>query len=485
LGASLLGTTGIALQGVSTNSTAAFDLYLKALEQQATASYGSLGTAEGLLKNALATDPGFIEAKYALIRNYMAKRRTGLIDQPTALQSIEPLVQQVKAERPQDPLPRAFELIVDSSDLNNLARGVKRDVIINEILTLLPRIPSDTFVREVVAMHLRRNNAFEEALGVLKAGLMLDPLSTNLHHELSHLYLEMERYEDAQSTLMRGIEIAPDFPAFYSDLSDLARETGDINAALNWKRKGIEKDPQDHELAAELASTLFLLGLTEEGARWADRCYALAAHTTVCRLTQLEQASANHDEARRLLLAESMLRDNVDTRRGGFHRALVSYADLMTEKGQAREAWDFLKSTFPGMDAHGQPPESMKLLDVRRSGVELMAWFEPADRFNSALDQLIETERTANPRWLGSTRYRLENHLLRGEIDQALTIALEEDLNQVITMMLDYRHRYATPLYRELSQIPEVAAQLREIDAETRALSEQVRVAMLEPEWNQ
>ena len=91
----------------------------------------------------------------------------------------------------------------------------------------------------------------------------------------------------------------------------------------------------------------------------------------------------------------------------------------------------------------------------------------PADSFNSALDQLIETEQTANLRWLDSTRYRLENHLLRGEIDQALTIALEEDLNQVITMMLGYRQRYATPLYRELSQILEVAARLREIDAET------------------
>ena len=38
-------------------------------------------------------------------------------------------------------------------------------------------------------------------------------------------------------------------------------EIGDLPARLDWSRKAVEVDPEDHELAAQLAIDLYELGL--------------------------------------------------------------------------------------------------------------------------------------------------------------------------------------------------------------------------------
>jgi len=485
LDTSLLGSSTIALQGVSTNNTEAYDLYLQALEQQAIFSYTSLGTAETLLKNALAIDPGFVDAKLALAENYQRKFGTGLINSQSAWQSIEPLLLQVESIQPGDSLARALTLNFRLQNFSTSVVADDREAVVNELRLLLPKIPDDTWAREIVANTLRFYDAFDDALEVTQAGLMLDPLSADLHETLGQIYLDMENYEESRTAFSRAMELAPENPNIYSRLGDLAMETGDLKTGLDWSRQAIEKDPQDHELVAKLATDLFLLGLVEEGAHWAARCYALAAHTTVCRRVQLDEARARNDNALSLKLATTMLRDDVDIRRFGFTRALFSYSDLMTEQGKAGEAFEFLASLYPGMDDFETAPDNFKLVMVRQAGVELMSRFAPRDQFLTAFEFMDEQQRAAKLPWLSSPRSRIRRHLLRGEIDQAKTIALEEDLSRELSNNLSERNRYGSPIFRDLSQLPEVAARLRERDIELAALQNEVETMMLNPEWNQ
>ncbi len=71
LDSSLLGNTAPDLKGVATNNLTAYDSYLKGLEQQAIYSYGSLEIAEDQFKQALVGDPGFTDARLALVRNHL------------------------------------------------------------------------------------------------------------------------------------------------------------------------------------------------------------------------------------------------------------------------------------------------------------------------------------------------------------------------------------------------------------------------------
>jgi len=485
LDASLMGNAGVAMHGVSTRSTKAYDLYLKAMEQQAIFSYGSLASAESLFKNALAVDPGFTDAKLALARNYQMKFGTGLIDEHTASQAVDPLLKQVEDEHPGDPMARALALNFRLRSFSTMVDAESREATINELKSLLPRIPSDTWIRESVANSLRLFDAFDEALDIINAGLLLDPLSADMYSSQAEVYMEMKRFEEARSAINRAIELAPDNPNLYSDMADLDQKTGQLVSSLNWTRKAIETDPQDHELVAQLAEKLFLLGLAEEGARWASRCYALAPQTVVCRKLQLIEARARNDNARRLELATAMLRDDVEMRRFGFTSALFSYVDLMTDQGRAKEGYDFLASLYPGIAEIDKAPVDLKHMLVRQAGVELMKVFAPREQFLSTLDSLISYQQAAKLPWLDSPRSQVYRHLLRDEFDQAKTIALNDELTWNPADSLNVDYRYQTPLYRGLAQQPEVAARLRERSTEIAVLRDEVQTMLLEPEWNQ
>ena len=484
LDASLLGGSATKMHGVATRDTKAYDLYLQALEQQAIFSYSSLATAENLLKNALATDPGFVDAKLALARNHQMKFSTGLIDEETAWRAMEPLLIQAEEEHPGDPLVRALML---NFKIQNFGLGMdadSREATMNELLSLLPKIPSDTWVRKNVANSLRYFDDFEKSLSVTQAGLMLDPLSADLYSNKGQVYIELERYEEAGAAFKRAIELAPDNPNHYSDMSELAQKAGQLALALDWNRKAIEKDPQDHELVAGLAQTLFLLGLTEEGSRWASRCYALAPQTAVCRRLQLNESKARNDTARVLELATAMLKDDVETRRWAFFDALRSYADVMMKQGRAREAFDFLASLFPGIADHEKPPEDLKATLVRSAGILLMTQFAPREELLVAQDLYQKHLQAAGVPWLDSPNYRVSQHLVRGETEQAKTIALNEQLSEGVASSLELRYRYQNSLYRELAQQPEVAARLRQREIDLASLRSEIETMLLKPEWN-
>lgn len=108
LDASLLG--GQQITSISTHDLNAYDRYLKALEQQAIFSYSSLAEAESLLKQSLAEDPGFLDAKLALARNYLMMNGTGLIDNAETSRKAFPLLEQVTAQQPDNRMARAMYL---------------------------------------------------------------------------------------------------------------------------------------------------------------------------------------------------------------------------------------------------------------------------------------------------------------------------------------------------------------------------------------
>jgi TolB-like protein/thioredoxin-like negative regulator of GroEL len=322
LDASLMGTSSVVLEGVDTRNTEAYDFYLQSLEQQAIFSFSSMANAENLLKNALAIDPDFADAKLALARNYQMKYETGLIDIESAWASTEPLLLQVKEKRPDDLMVRALTLNAQIQGYLPSVDPEIREAVISKLRALLPMLPSDTWIRRVVGKYLMTNDRYDDALQVIQAGLLLDPLSAELHMDLGNAYRALDRLDEAQLAYNRALQLAPESPGIYSRMSGLARQKGDLPNSLKWARKAIEIDPQDHELVADLASRMFSIGLLEEGSRWAKRCYALAPQSSPCRRVQLDEARARNQPDQLLALSRAMLEDDIESRQYGFFAAL-------------------------------------------------------------------------------------------------------------------------------------------------------------------
>ncbi len=195
----------------------------------------------------------------------------------------------------------------------------------------------------------------------------------------------MGRYDEAMASLQRALTQQPDNPNIYFDIADLKADLGDLNGALEWRRKGIEVDPQDHELTAELAQDFYNLGLLEEGNHWAAKSIALAPQSAVGRRVRLQQAYASGDMEQALLLAQSMIKDQVSIRQGSLVTALADiHNELMSAKGHQQEAYDFLLSVRPELEDFATFPGDWKGIQMQRRMILLMPAFKSPEETQQA-----------------------------------------------------------------------------------------------------
>ncbi|MEJ2534861.1 MAG: tetratricopeptide repeat protein, partial [Gammaproteobacteria bacterium] len=284
LGASLLAAGASPMEGVDTSSLAAYDLYLKGLEQQALGSYAGLEEAERLFQQALVEDPSFTDARLALVRNFMRQLLTGLIDSEALLEATLPLIERVYETHPENKQARAYELMItvrwgDAAESMDDVRET-----IQEIRNLLAVIPTESFMRTEIATAVAWIlDDPQGGIELLRAGLLVDPMDPELHSTLGRVYAEEGRLQEAEIELRRAVELAPRTPGPYVRLSQLEQARNNLPGAMEWGRRAIEIDPRDHELAAQMAEWLYDLELPEEAAPWAERVRTLAPGSAIAR----------------------------------------------------------------------------------------------------------------------------------------------------------------------------------------------------------
>jgi adenylate cyclase len=484
LDASLLGGN-IKIQNVETKNLSAYEAYLKALEQQAINSYASLPLAQSLFKEALAADPGFIDAKIALARNYKLAAWTGIISETDGKKMAKPLLRQVLNINPDHYQARALLLHTElgiEGDFNPEERARK----FQELRDLLTLIPDNTFLRYIVATHLSSTQVkYQESIEVLEVGLLVDPLAAVLHAALGNTFYRMARYDEAMVSLQRALELQPGDPNTYFDIADLKAELGDLNSALEWRREAIEIDPRDHELAAEMAQELFQLGLLEEGNRWAAKSLALAPQSAVGQRIALQQVYARKDMEQALMLAKSMIKDRVSIRQGSHYTALAIYTELMSKSGRQQEAYEYLLSLRPEMADFTRFPGNYAGLQIQRFLFILGATFKPAKE--SRQDWLAYSANMDRgfPRWREFTATQLLDLIMQGKIDEAERFAIDIHLSRPIATNIRRVDDLRAPIFGAINQRPELLARMTAVEQEKAVLRDGVNEMLLEPQWSQ
>jgi TolB-like protein/Tfp pilus assembly protein PilF len=481
---SLLGG-GKVLQGVDTADLTAFETYLKALEQQALFTYASLPVAEHLFKEALAADPGFVDAKLGLVRNQLMMLYTGILDLETTQAQSEPLLQQVMDADPDNPTARVLQLsIITWVDAELGAE--QRKANIRQLRDTLPLVPTETLVRGTIAVQMFfALGQHEEAIALLEAGLILDPLSADLHAQKGNLLGELDRFDAALVSLMRADEIRPNDPNTLSDIGGVRERMGDLPGKLEWYRKASIADPNDHELAANIATHLYKLQLPEEGNRWADRVAAQAAQSDVGRRVAMERAYASSNFELATEMAQSMIRDRVSIRQGAYPGAVFTYYDLMTRAGRDQEGYDFLISVWPELTGYAKPPsnynELLTLIVMARFQKVLL----PDEEFGPIWATVSAYRLELAPSWDRFPGTHLTEAIMGNDLEQARRVLLEEVLPEPIAINPDRLLQLKQPLYASLTSDPEVQAAMAQRERDTEVIREEVREMLLQPEWGQ
>ena len=464
LGASLLGTGGRPLEGVHTADTRAYDAWLQGLEEQARFSYVSLPLAERHFRDAIAIDPEFTEARLSLIRNYLLEFHTGRIDEAAMNAAIDPLLAQVRERDPGNPLARAFELVREISGPRSDLGREGYLAIVDEILGLLAVLPTESFLRVAVASTLRHaTEDYERAVRILKAGLMVDPLAAELYRELGRQYSELERYGEAEAALLKSVELEPESPNGYSALAGFYEDTGDMARSLEWGRKAAGIDPEDHEIAANLARALYWLELAEEGDYWAERVRELAPDETWTWFLAFEKAYALEDDASAVEVAQRIIAENPPDRQGMYSSVVFGYGSLMSRLGRAREACDYIARTHPAAADLEHVPAVFQDMMLQWVCVLLMSDFVDADEREAAWLRLAANLDAVgiawrNDGWLGATT----DLLMRGRIDEATETFLAGPLQGRLADRIFMAKPEYERLMSEVLADPRVAARLAE-----------------------
>jgi TolB-like protein/thioredoxin-like negative regulator of GroEL len=486
LDASLLGGDAH-MHNVETANLTAYDLYLKAMEQQSIFSYGSLGEAEGLFKQALAEDPEFVDAKLGLVRNLILMNGTGLIDDNNLFKQAEPILNQIRLDQPENRLAEALELTLDTQRQEIFLDPEKRNGTLTRLRNLLPLVPTETYIRQLVAGML---SGFmqqpEEALAVIEAGLIIDPLEPSLHAARGDIYMETDRHEEARDAFIKANELDPRNPNYYGDLSRVSAQLGDLRGKLSYYRKASEVDPEDHELAAFLAEELYQLRLPEEGDRWARKVAVLAPGSDVARRIELLRAEALGDDKNTLEVAISMLEDEVGDRGGAFGSALNMFTELMSKNGRSAEAIDFLQTRQPDLLDFDKTYQRFEPMMKQWSAITLRKNYLPADQvrkdwaaFTTKLDA------TGIPWRERSETNQAWDLLMQGQADEAAQLLLDKELSKPLASWPERFRHFRGPRWSELAERPAFAARLNELESEYQVARADIQQMLLEPEWSE
>ncbi len=466
---------------LTTQNSRAYEKYLQGLEQKNIASYGSLPRAEGFFKEALALDPDFVEAKVELATTYQHQAETGIIGAEVSELKIRPLIDQVLQINSED--GRALGMLA-SIDWQNAVQGygpfseqsLQAEADLKTAIELAPNDPALYFTMSLVAQLSNRN---DESLEWIDKGLDCDPMSARLLLQRGRLLLgPLERPEDAEEAFAKGRETSPDWTALNFESGNVAFAQNRFADGISWYQRAMALDPQDHELPSILSRLYYQFGLDDDGDEMLRRAQALAPQEPRTRRAELERHLHADNYERAVILAEAMLRDDVENRMGAFNVAVIGYVSSMIDLGRASAVADFFESLKPGISGADYAPSDGDEVFMRFMLVQAMVDTGAFETANEILDSLIAFADVALPGWRDNDYVMATVAVAQGDQDAAVEYALsdlDETLGRQLNWSFSYQHvAWMKPLLKD----ERIATRIAELEAETQAAGDEVRVLL-------
>ena len=476
LSASLLGIAGGGkIEGVNTSSADAFDLYLQALNERATFSYGGLSAAEGLLKGALIIDPDFLDAKTELANNYLQQVETGLMEADDAFNSVLAITNQVLAASPDDVGARAIKLFTETQIIMREGDPAASLDAFNLLQELIDEDPSALQPRIFLNRMLRNDEQIEQALTGMLEALQLDPFNPRIHYELGNIYSALERWDEARVVLKKSLELEPAQPNAYVNLARLSLQKGDGLDYMQLFLAAMAVDPVDHELPGMIAMYLYSLELVEEGDDFRNRVMAIAPTSEISYRLELLRAIATGDEDAGIASARRAIEDDIEDRRFGFGGAAQHLLRIAAARGTVAEESAYLEEQAPG------------ILDIEAISVPIKyrvaqvfafdAWYTTLskDELYRRIDYLQEIIAGFGVDLSDNHQIEFGTLALRGEVEQAIEVALEHLFSEPVALNLGWEENFKQAQYAEIVEDPRIQAAMKKWQDDEDAMREQIR----------
>ena len=471
LSASLLGDEAdVRMAGVTTTDADAYDLYLQARKARATYSYAGLQEAEDLLKGALLIDPEFTDAKIELASSYVHQLETGLMDKRTAIAEIVAISDQALEERPDDPVARAISIYAKAMSLASQGDQEAFPDLVNELEAIVARAPAEAEPRMLLVRAYKSLQRVADCIPVIEGALSLDPFNPIFHYELGTAYMELRQPEKARAALERSLELEPAQPNAYTYLGVLSLFEGDGVGYVSYFLKAVAVDPRDHELPGMLAKFLYELGIVDVADEFRRRVRTLSPSSTIAYQLDIARARAVGDTEAGIAAARRAVEDDIENRRFAYGGAVRYLLQTAVEQDRVEQELAWLESQRPGVfnvDADQVPAKSRMV-----QSIAFDAWVHtlPRDELLRRLDVLLARVESQGVDPTEDPNTHIGILVLRGQIDAAIDVALNEIFSESVAMHLNWRDTFSQPRYSEMMADARIQDAIERWEDEEQAL---------------
>ena len=468
------GQGGGKIQTVGTDNVAAYELYLKGMQQSNESSYSSLLQAVISFRQVLALDPDFYEATLGLATTYMTLGRTGETTFAEAIEKAAPLVDRLLEERPDNGEALILAIWIRYVRTRSLGDGsFDLDKHLVELTAAIERTPNDSDLYNVFSAYLREANRAEESLEWLDRGIAVDPLNWRLHSRLGRYLIQDGDLDGAEAAYARATELNPRNPNLLWHLGTVHWMRKQFAKWFAMCRKAMDLDPLDAELPAGWSIFLRWFGLIDEADKYLKRAVAIAPDNAFVRQAELDRALL-HDQAQARDLSEALLREDIEDRLGVYSWAAIVFVSTMTELGDSDAALAVLEELQLGVTSPDFEPQNEKQMALQFAAVLTLAQSQSREKTLRLLDAVVPRWDKSLPSW--RKRWRVAAiEMARGDTAKAIELALENLID--VEEAVRYRHLY---FWKALAQESKVAARLAELDAEAKRGGEEIWAYIVE-----
>jgi len=253
-------TANSGLTSVMTNNLAAYRYYSLGVEK---AQAVQNPEAIALLEKAIALDPDFAMA-YARI-GYAYSVSWGRLEEGKPY------------------LEKAFKLTdrLSEKDKLNIAAWyalANQDyaAAIRSYQEIVARYPLEVEAYRGLGRLLRGENRHDEAIEILKQGLVIDSGARELYNSLGSVYSELGRHDEAIAMLQRYVQLAPEEPNAHDSLGLGYQRAGRYQDAIDEYERALALKPDFEVSVIHLANTLYQTGRYAESLQKFQRYIEIA-----------------------------------------------------------------------------------------------------------------------------------------------------------------------------------------------------------------
>lgn len=263
-----------------THNVAAFDAYLRGLQQLLRPESGGEGVALSLFGQALAKDGGFARAQAGICRSQLSifenRRNAEAFERARAAclraQEMDPMLSEVQLAlgelyHAQGNLGKAVEYYTkaeaDPARRASVYVGLalvhadqgRSDQALTYFQRALKARPGDPAIYTWMGYHYYLKGDFEKAISAYRKAAALQPNDADKWAYLGGIYLAAGDETKAAAVLERSIGIRPNYVAL-SNLGEIRYQEGNYAAAVDLHREATQLDPSDYQTWGNLAQAL-------------------------------------------------------------------------------------------------------------------------------------------------------------------------------------------------------------------------------------